>query len=476
MKAFRAIIALTFRNAVRSHIFQLLLALLLICVIVIPVSVSVDKLADQIRVSLLYSLWAVSIILTLSSLWLGCYIMSRDIDSYQIHMVVSKPVSRVTIWLGKWVGINLINFVLLLLSAVVIYAVVMIRYNSISDEKMLADRVSERQATMNEKERIRQQVLVGRRSYMPRERNPEEAANFAVRNQLIELQRQGKPLPSDAEIQKMRDDLMTQMDKLPVEVQPGEGYRWVFENIPLDLQETSFTLRYRPYLGKVASEDQRESNIQWAVYVPHAGENGVKGLYPVALTNGPEPHITGTFHEKSLPKGVISEDGMVMIETMNFDAAGGKHYYQHADGPKLLIPVCSFEMNYLRAMLVMMIQLLLLSGLACAFGGFLTMPTAVFMVASYLLFGALSVILTDPDFFASTVWDHAGQFLANALLLVIIPLQRFDVTDLLSNGDLIEFSMIWDLFFKYFLLRGVPLFLIGIWLYSRREMGSAVRK
>ena len=98
------------------------------------------------------------------------------------------------------------------------------------------------------------------------------------------------------------------------------------------------------------------------------------------------------------------------------------------------------------------------------------------MVASYLLFGALSVVLTDPDFFASTVWDHAGQFLANTLLLVIIPLQRFDVTDLLSNGDLIEFSMIWDLFFKYFLLRGVPLFLIGIWLYSRREMGSAVRK
>lgn len=58
MKAFFAIVALTFRNAVRSHIFQLLLALLLICVIVIPVSVSVGKLDDLIRVSLLYSLWA----------------------------------------------------------------------------------------------------------------------------------------------------------------------------------------------------------------------------------------------------------------------------------------------------------------------------------------------------------------------------------------------------------------------------------
>jgi len=32
------------------------------------------------------------------------------------------------------------------------------------------------------------------------------------------------------------------------------------------------------------------------------------------------------------------------------------------------------------------------------------------------------------------------------------------------------------LFYKYFLLRGVPLFVFGIWLYWRREMGSAVRK
>jgi len=116
MKAFRAIVALTFRNAVRSHIFQLLLVLLLLCVTLIPFSISTGKIDDLIRVSLLYSLWSVSIVLTLSSLWLGCYVMSHDIDSYQIHMVVSKPIPRWSIWLGKWVGINLINVVLLLLA------------------------------------------------------------------------------------------------------------------------------------------------------------------------------------------------------------------------------------------------------------------------------------------------------------------------------------------------------------------------
>lgn len=43
----------------------------------------------------------------------------------------------------------------------------------------------------------------------------------------------------------------------------------------------------------------------------------------------------------------------------------------------LLIRVTGFLENYLRAILVIAMELLILSGLACAFGGFLTLPTAV---------------------------------------------------------------------------------------------------
>ena len=104
------------------------------------------------------------------------------------------------------------------------------------------------------------------------------------------------------------------------------------------------------------------------------------------------------------------------------------------------------------------------------------MPTAIFMVASYLLFGAISLVLTDSEFFVTNIWDQLGRALANVLLWVVIPLQNFDVTDMLSGGELIEFSFIGNLFVNYFLLRGVPLFLFGMLLYRRREMGSAVRK
>ena len=98
------------------------------------------------------------------------------------------------------------------------------------------------------------------------------------------------------------------------------------------------------------------------------------------------------------------------------------------------------------------------------------------MVASYLLLGSFSALLTDKAFFVSTTWDHIGQGLARLLLLIVIPLQAFDVTELLSTGELIEFSLIGQLFLEYFVLRGVPLFLFGMWMYRRRELGLAVRK
>ena len=494
MKAFRAIVALTFRNAMRSHIFQLLLVLLLLCVTVIPISVSVGKTEDLIRVSLLYSLWSVSAILALSSLWLGCYIMSHDIDSYQIHMVVSKPVSRITVWLGKWVGINLINIVLLLISGLVVYGVVMYRYQSAGEEDIrFSERAQARRNAESERDRIRNQILVGRRSYMPEKRDPEAAAQEAVRRRVIDLQKEGKVL-SDEEIQKMYTDYKEQIDQLPVEVIPIEvdangrplavnSHTWVFKNIPEDLNKKAVVLRFRPYLNKIASEDQRLSTMWWAVQNPvlvkSAGEDGSFR----AVTDEPESYFTGEFHEiplpynvEDMPQGMVGEDGTVKIRVINADIQKGKHYYQVNDGPKLLVPVCSFEMNYLRAMAAMILQLMLLFGLACAFGGFLTMPTAIFMVASYLLFGSLSMVLTDSSFYVSTAWDHLGQFLAQALLLIVIPLQNFDVTNLLSGGDLIEFSLLGELFFNYFLLRGVPLFVLGIWLYVRRELGSAVRK
>ncbi|MBR7156266.1 MAG: hypothetical protein IKD22_05480, partial [Lentisphaeria bacterium] len=63
MRAFNAIVGLTLRNAIRSHVFQLLLALLIFAVCVIPTSIGGGSPQDFIRVSLFYSIGAITLIL-----------------------------------------------------------------------------------------------------------------------------------------------------------------------------------------------------------------------------------------------------------------------------------------------------------------------------------------------------------------------------------------------------------------------------
>lgn len=477
MKSFWAIVKLTLRNSIRSHLFQLLLFLLLLCVVLIPSTINGDgTAAGFIRISLLYSLSAASTILALSSIWLGCFVMAQDIDNYQLHMVVAKPVSRIKIWLAKWVGINLLHFSLLLLSALAIYAIIMFKFNQQNFPK-------------EEREKIRNEVLVGRRVFWPYRPDYEERSRQLVARRIKEKEQQGvavdrSPQAQDNLLSEARKEVISQDTQVPF----GQNRVWVFPHVP----ETAgaLFLRFRPYIGKVATEGQRMTRVWWEVGVPQKstavtdanrvlGQNPQAGyeVYFAPMAEFPEQVMSGEFHEKVIPAGagVVTPDNRVIFRYTNADDAQGSQFFQLTDGPKLLIKVIGFFENYLRAILIIALELLILSGLGCAFGGFLTMPTAVFVVVSYLLFGSIAVYMTGLSY-VSGMADKIGQFIAKLLLVAVIPLQAFEVTGLVASGEIIELEFIWKLFWYYFLCRALPIFIFGIIFYRRRELGLVIRK
>ena len=142
----------------------------------------------------------------------------------------------------------------------------------------------------------------------------------------------------------------------------------------------------------------------------------------------------------------------------------------------LLIRITGFLGNYSRAVLVLALQLAMLAAISCALGGFLTLPTAVFVSMSYLVFGFMATFMTDPEFYINGAIDRAGQELSLWVLKVVVPLGRFDVTDLIADGKLVEWSLIWEITWSCLLLRALPLVLLGIYFYRRREIGLVIRK
>ena len=484
MKSLLAIIKLTCKSAVRSHIFQLLLVLLILCIILVPNTISGDGTAwGYIQISLKYSLGVISFVLSLSTVWLGCFALTRDVENYQIHMVITKPVSRVTVWLGKCLGVILINMLLLMISCGIVYFFIIWQF-------------SRQNFSKGERSRITNEVLVGRRVYYPAMPNIGELAKAEYRKRLEAARSSGTPMPETPEqvkktLRELRKNVIAGMAE--VRFGPSASRVWEYKGLPKNLKEPLF-LRYRAYIDKISSSDQRETYGAWAVKVNipdrELEKNKPKNIFEqqkqkeimksffVPKTNYPEQIMCGVFNEFVLQPDVISPEGTVSVAFTNIDPQGKPLFFQVSDGPKLLIKESGFFSNYCRAVFVILLRIIILAGLACAAGSVLSMPTAIFTVISYLLFGSFAGFLvgTEIDMPGVEFTDVMAYYVSRVLLIIIIPMQNFEMSHLISNGELVEFSYIGRIFFQYFILRGLPLFLIGIWLYWRREMGLVIRK
>jgi hypothetical protein len=567
MTAFVAIVKLTCKSVVRSHVFRILMFLLLFTIVALPLTVVGDGTARAyIQVSLKYCLGAVGFILSLSSIWLGCFTMSDDIESYKLHMVVSKPISRITVWLGKCVGILLIHSVLLLISAFAVYILILCKFQdqmflsytilpvkvliglsaltllislisastriarNLSPLRLLTAGKLDHAAFSNllwrtglisftvlaiscvmfvalkwqfnkstfsaiEKIRIRNEVLVGRRVYMPDRPNIRRLTIEKFKKRIAMLPAKRRILTKTQKNNLLREIAKETLSELG-EVKAADMRRWTYQGLEPGTNTPLF-LRYRAYIGKVSSKDQRQTMGLWAaqMHVPESQfkQQGMKNAKTkkrlktvfAARSAYPERIACGVFNEIVLPPYIIAPDGTALVSFTNYDPQKKTLFFQIGDGPKLLKKVTGFPGNYARGIFMIFVKLLFLTGLSCAVGGLLSAPVAIFAVISYLLFGAFSTYLVGIQekmlslggpAQSETMQEMIGNALSNLMVFIIIPMQNFEVSDLLSGGELIELSFMVKVIFVNLILKGLPLICLGMLLYRKRELGLVVRK
>src|SRR5881398_3036419 len=118
-----AIAKLTWKAAFRFRLFWVMSALLLICVIGLPLLLKDDGTARGFtQILLTYTLSVITTLLGFSTLWLACGTLARDVEECQMQMVAVKPIARWQIWLGKWLGLLLLNAALLALAGGSVFA------------------------------------------------------------------------------------------------------------------------------------------------------------------------------------------------------------------------------------------------------------------------------------------------------------------------------------------------------------------
>jgi len=135
----RTIASATLSAAFRFRFFWVMGALLLLSVIGLPMMVKGDGTSEGLAQILInYTLSFAFFFLGVGTLWFAAGSMAGDIEDAQIQMIATKPVARWQIWLGKWMGIMVLNVILLF----VVYFMVlgMVAYKS---NEMTANRLDE---------------------------------------------------------------------------------------------------------------------------------------------------------------------------------------------------------------------------------------------------------------------------------------------------------------------------------------------
>ena len=476
MTAFLAIVKLTIRSAVRSHIFRLLLILLLLSIFLLPFTLLGDGTPKgEVQIFLQYCLGFAGFILCLSSVWLACSEVSSDIETAQIHMIAVKPVRRAVVLLGKYTGVVLIHLALLLVAAAAVYAFLSFR--------LASSELSEQDRMM-----LDEQVLTARALYKPVRPDFTALAQQELDRRIAAAREHGQDVLQYQDDQARQEAFLEIRKELIATyglVSEGDAMIWQFEGLPKDLTDDDLVfLRYTIYVNRYFTQDQNSVRGHWffAANYTRPDDNGGETVVSDLMALPEEDILTAAQNEMAVPirNTFFVYDGKAEVGFMNKDTKTGELNFEEGRGPFLLIRETGFFSNYCRAILVMAVGILSVTLLAAAVAACMSLPIAIFFSAAYMLVGALANYLVSSipdviDFQAEYTGTFGYQF-GDLMLNLIVPLQDFFVTGHLANGELVSFPFIGMLFAKDFVLRTLPVFLLGAWIYTRRELALVSKR
>lgn len=457
MQRLRAITWLTWKAAFRFRLFLVVATLLLVAVVGLPVLVKDDGTARGFTQLLLtYTLGAISALLGLSTLWLACGTLARDIEECQMQVVAVKPIPRWQIWLGKWLGIMTLDAALLLISGGAVFGLLLWR----------AGHLPKDQQTI-----LHNEVLVARSSAKPRNIDAEIDAQT---DRLLRERLQKNPV-TQADLAEVRQQLREQVKAQYQVVAPG-----TYRPVQINLGLARHSLRDQPLYLRVKFNSAARSPS--GTY-PILWQYGMPGKTEV-VRSGPMSLSPDSFHEFEIPPNLFDDKGVLTVWFINPNDT--TLLLPLEDGIEVLYRDGSFAPNFLRGLGIIWCWMGLLAALGLAAASFLSFP-----VAAFFSLGVLGIVLCSGTM-ANAVqegtianynaekgikgWSPADTIVIptfKVILKLINMAEEFSPVDSLSTGRTITWSELGLAFAQVILLLGGALGVLGMTVFTRRELATA---
>ncbi len=458
-----AIASLSIRTAIRSRILQILLTLLMAALVVFPrVLISDGTLEGIIRIMLQYTLGSAFVVLSIATMWAACGSISTEVQTRTLHMLFSKPVPAARVWLGKWLGLCVLNFFLLTGCAAIVAIQVQLTLKV---------------ADATEAEIVKREILVGRQEIEP---DDVRFMEKTIRSQLPIIRKQ-KNIADDVPDSIVYRTVVKEIKTRPHVVPTDGQHNWTFTlDEPL---APGHPLQVKFKMASSLDRDNTPILGKWLVRTD-TGQSWTHQSHERA----------GAFAQFSIPYESVTDARSIQVSYINNDHQHPSSVlFNWESSIRLYAWKTHFTTNLLRACTLLFILLALIAAVGITTGCSLTLPVAAFTTLFFISMPWLVVTIHESMSSAPTATSHAGHdhgpneghekgnadtkntvvtSIHQATYTVLSPVTRFHPVQSLPDGKEIPVHQLLE---ALFFCIGIysPIFAIaGIRILNRREVGA----
>jgi hypothetical protein len=385
------------------------------------------------------------------------YSLTSDIQQRQIYTVLTKPIRRFQLLLGKLLGIILLDVALLVLFSAVIYAVI------IYTPKFYRASQAERAQADNE-------FFTARAGLIP----PEVDVKQEVKDTYNRLEETGQ-LPLGVSDNKVsRENYikgLTQSIKLGKRaVAVGHELVWEFNNVkPLDSNQSLF-IRFK-YDVSVNPPDLQVFG-KWFAGDDRQFKYGVKVQTPIYTSDRKD--LIRTFYEIEVPADSVAEDGYLAVGFFNVPLNNTVVIFPPEDGLEVLYKADTFTANFLRAVLLILFRLIFLACLGILASTFLSFSVAILFCLAIFFTGTISGFCLESFDFLSGNLSSVYSYTVRPIVQLLPQFDKFSPTKFLVPARLLSWSLLAKVVFSLICIKAVLLWLAALLIFSYKEIAKVI--
>jgi len=456
MRSIWAVATNTIKQALRMKVAAVFIILLIVLLPVMGVSMTGDgTLKGRLQTFVSYGLSLTSLLLCLLTIIVSIYSLTSDIEQRQIYTVLTKPVRRFQLLLGKLLGVIVLDFVLLVLFSGTIYAIAVYTpkfHNAAEAENLQAQN----------------EFYTARAALTP----PRVDVSREVLDTYNKLEKTGQleQLFQGLSREKIIAAITSQklFEKQAVEV--GHDLVWEFDNVkPLDPDQSLF-IRFK-YDVSVNPPDLQVYS-RWVVGDIRQIRYGTGLETPVY--NFDRKDLIRTFYEFEVPADAVAEDGYLAVGFLNVPLNNTIVIFPPKDGLEVLYKADTFTANFIRAAVLILFRLIFLAVLGILAASFLSFPVAILLCLVVFFTASFSSFCLESFQFLSENVSSVYYYTLRPVILLLPRFDKFNPTQFLVPARLLGWSLLARVALSLVCIKAVLLLLLALLIFSFREIAKVI--